>query len=267
MEVPFHTHADALKLGIRLPEPKPWLQPWAPEPAYAYWTGDHRNPPREPLPPNALVMDPLMEIPDQHALYHALRSAAIDHRFYRANSDFSGFGWYDRLPRVVEASVSFDLEGHTCSDDDQANPRNNCRNGRAESITYSLTVTEDDRQRKIEIPGQVAFTSNEDTSPYDATLVVAQDADLDPEALTKLLMDAWFDPSDDHEADSYDTQHDDQLRHFTALSISLLRSKDESIVATIRDLVGQRLTSYLPKGRSATITISSDRTIGVELNP
>ena len=93
----------------------------------------------------------------------------------------------------------------------------------------------------IAVPADLAFAGEAWSSVHDALPLVTADSDIAPEELARLLRAAYFSPSDDAEADSWETQ----LTRFeeTALhmSLKLMCSVEEARQRTIADAVWREI--------------------------
>ena len=79
------------------------------------------------------------------------------------------------------------------------------------------------------------------------------------------MYDAFFRPSDDCEADSYDTQQEDYRQASFARALELLASAEEAMLSNLRTAVHRWILPHLPRGRNATIRIGSDKPVEIEV--
>jgi len=75
--------------------------------------------------------------------------------------------------------------------------------------------------------------------------------------LVELFEAVAFCPSEDSDADSWDTQHERFLREARKAATEILLGADAAIAGEFRDLV-LRHRWLLPKGRSLTIKLADD---------
>ena len=93
-------------------------------------------------------------------------------------------------------------------------------------------------------------------SPAEAA-VGRGDHALGPDDLTDLIIDAVFSPSDDSDADSYDTQ-ETRFRHDAAVRAhAILEGEDAAILAGIRMAFADRVAWRIPHGRTLRLSWSS----------
>ena len=101
---------------------------------------------------------------------------------------------------------------------------------------------------------------------HDAAPLVTVDSDLSPEELARLLNAAFFSPSDDACADSWETQQtrfDEEALH---LALKLLCSEDEARERSIAAAVKRELHWLMPRGRKVTIAVKGGK-VAVDLGP
>ena len=100
----------------------------------------------------------------------------------------------------------------------------------------------------------------------DACPVIAADSDLSADELARLLRRAYFCPSDDCDADSYQTQgeqFDDAALH---LALKHVASEDDATRTAISQAVFREIHWLIPKDRPVDIAVRGDR-IDVTLGP
>ena len=116
-------------------------------------------------------------------------------------------------------------------------------------------------------PGDVAFGDDDVSWAEDVSVLVARDSDITPDELADLMYDAFFSPSDDCEADSYETQQDDYHQAALAKALELLASVEEAMVSNVRTAVHRWVLPHLPRGRDATLRIHGSKPIEIEIVP
>ena len=85
--------------------------------------------------------------------------------------------------------------------------------------------------------------------------LVAADSAIQPHQLAVLLRNGFFSPSDDVEADSYETQRDRFEEEALHLATRLLLSHDEACRQSIAEAVRRELMWFVPDGRAVDIRI------------
>ena len=111
----------------------------------------------------------------------------------------------------------------------------------------------------------MAFGDDDVSWADDVGVLVTRDSEITPDDLAELMYDAFFCPSDDCEADSYDTQKDDYHQAAFARALELLASAEEAMLSNVRTAVHRWVLPYLPRGRNATIRIGGDKPIEIEV--
>ncbi len=240
----------AAAAGIDLPVPSPELRPWRPSVADVDdWreTADYApvvTGVPEPDPGQALVVDAGLEPPEAHTLYRAACRAGIDRRLFEAEPRFTGFNWYDRLGRVEAVTVRVIVDGAERSLDPCASP-----------AFHTLTI-----------PADVVFAGDAWCWLDDMHPLVPQTADLAPDELAALIVDAYFCASDDADADSYQTQRSRYEADAPHLSMKLLASDDDAIRRSIADAIWQEVLWRFPRDRDVDVHVRGKQ-VDVTLGP
>ena len=87
----------------------------------------------------------------------------------------------------------------------------------------------------IAVPADLAFAGEAWSSLHDALPLVTADSGIAPEELARLLRAAFFSPSDDAEADSWETQLTRFEEEALHMSLKLMCSVEEARQRTIAD--------------------------------
>ena len=87
----------------------------------------------------------------------------------------------------------------------------------------------------IAVPADLAFAGEAWSSLHDALPLVTADSDIAPEELARLLRAAFFSPSDDADADSWETQLTRFEEDALHMSLRLMCSVEEARQRTIAD--------------------------------
>ena len=274
--VAFPDHVKAAQASIAIPEPPAELRPWRPGIADI---DDWRNtPPFAPVGADSLVMAIDPEPQDAQAFCRAAERARISSRLFESNTRFEGYAWYDAIARVTslridvtEAGMTHPLDALRAAsgpDSDTATaPVLPNTLARPEAIHMHLNIVRaDGPPETITVSADLAFVGKGWSWIADAQPLVARDSDLDPIELKQLLRAAFFSPSDDASADSYETQRDrfDEEAMHTALA--LLASEEEAKRHTIAEVVSREILWVVPRDREVSITVRGGK-VSVEFGP
>ena len=108
------------------------------------------------------------------------------------------------------------------------------RPGRKRSASNSPSGRRTDKFAPSNLPADLAFAGEDWSWLDDAVPLVTRDSAIQPHELAQLLRNGFFSPSDDAEADSYDTQLDRFDEHAQHLATRLLLSDDAGLPAVHR---------------------------------
>ena len=262
----FRDWKRASDAGIEINPPGAELRAW--EPSLADVDECRETPARTPIPTDALVMAFDPEPPEARTLHRALACAKLGHRVFEADRHLEGYGWYDRLDRVVGMRTETISSGRTTviSDAGPDEPGND--DGlpdRPEDILVTLTVQrQDGALRFVVMATDVAFAGEPWRWLDDARIHLRQETSMQPHELAGLLEEAYFCSSDDFEADSRETQREQFRQEAARLATRLLRGQDEAIRQSLLDATHRELRYLVPCDRAATITIrGADVTIAL----
>ena len=253
--------------GVELPEPAPALRPWRPPIAdIDNWLS---GPAPEPLPEDALLMDTDLEPPEAQALWRAAERGDAATRLFEADRRFQGYAWYDALPRVRDLRTDVAAGGEARSIADFRAPPE--RSGpsdepppRPDAIRMSLDVEgPEGTSETLTLDADLAFAGEAWAWLADVRPLVTADSAIEPAELADLLRDAWFSPSDEADADSWETQRARFEEEAMHLAIGLLCSEEEALRRTIACAVRRELFWLIPRDRAVTITVRGGK-IGVD---
>ena len=118
----------------------------------------------------------------------------------------------------------------------------------------------------IAVPADLAFAGEAWSSVHDALPLVTADSDIAPEALARLLRAAYFSPSDDADADSWETQLTRFEEDALHISLKLLCSVEEARQRTIADAVWREIFWLMPRDRTVTIVVRGGK-VSVDIGP
>ena len=127
-------------------------------------------------------------------------------------------------------------------------------------------VYADGTQDSITVPADLALIGEAYGWLQDVRPLVTADSDMSPEDLARLLNAGFFSPSDDADADSWETQHTRFEEEALHMALKLLCSDDEARRQSIANAVWREILWLMPRGREVGITVR-DRKVSVELGP
>ena len=247
--------------SIELAPPPAVLRPWRPAIADV---DDWREPPKPaPAGPDALVMACDPEPPEAQALWRAAERAGMAEGLFEADRRLEGYGWYDRLDRVTGidtevtdgAGRTWPLHEYPVSERTGATAAPLAT--RPDEIRMSLAVkTTRARSLTIVLPADLAFAGEELCWVGEALPLVTADSTLEPHRLAELLRFSFFSPSDDADADSWETQavrFDEEALH---IATRLLCSEDSALKISIAEAVRRELFWLVPNNRKVEISIT-----------
>ena len=249
----------AKEAGIEMPEPPAELRPWRPAIADTdYW--DERSA-FAGVDTGALVMQADPEPPEAQALHRALGLAGFQGgseahaQAVRPRAAFRGLSLVRRArARHRTSRPASPWMAPVRSLDSFLDRENSGEPERPEAIVMHLNVLHPPKSPRhcfrkcgtIAVPADLAFAGEAWSSVHDALSLVTADSGIAPEELARLLRAAYFSPSDDAEADSWETQ----LTRFeeTALhmSLKLMCSVEEARQRTIADAVWREIFWLMP---------------------
>ena len=255
----FEDWTRARDAGIEMAPPPAVLRPWRPSVADC---NDWRDPPKlAATGPDALVMDCDPEPPEAQALWRAAEREDIANRLFEPDRRLEGYGWYGALDRATRIAVEVTLNGKRHALDDaplpeRAGPAAAELPPRPEAISIELAVrAADGAADTLRLPADLAFAGEAWSWLDDALPLVTADSALQPHELATLLRSAFFSPSDDVEADSYETQRDRFDEEALHLATRLLLSDDDACRQSIAEAVRRELMWFVPGDRAVDIRI------------
>ena len=265
--IAFQDWRRAREAGVELEIPAPALRPWRPSIADTdNWIA---GPAPEPLPTGALVMGVDLEPPEAQALWRAAERGGTAPRLFDADRRFEGYGWYDALPRVTGVHTEIAVDGEVRLLADYQTPSD--RSGppvepfpRPDAIRVKLDVQyPDGTNETLALDADLAFAGEAWAWLSDVRPLVTAGSAIEPAELAGILRDAFFSPSDESEADSWETQRTRFEEEALHVALSLLCSEDEARRRSIAEAVRRELSWLIPRERVVTITVRGGE-VGVE---
>ena len=266
--IAFEEWRRARAAGVELPEPSPALRPWRPPVAdIDNWLA---GPAPEPLPADALLMDTDLSPPEAQALWRAAERGGTAPRLFESDRRFEGYPWYDALPRVTDVQTDVALGGEARPLEDFHTPPD--RSGpsgdpppRPDAIRMRLDVEgPEGTNETLALDADLVFAGEAWAWLADVEPLVTAGSAIEPAELADVLRDAWFSPSDESDADSWETQRARFEEEALHLAIGLLCSEEEALRRTIACAVRRELFWLIPKDRAVTITVRGGA-VGVDL--
>ena len=264
----FEDRKRARDAGIYIAPPPAELRPWRPGIADL---DDWREPPKpRPAGEGALVMACDPEPPEAQALWRAARRNGIAERLFETDRRLEGYPWYDALPRVAGIHMEVTAGGRTYALDKYPVPE---RTGapeaplpaRPEAIRIRLAVEPAEGLGSVlDLAADLSFAGEAWSWIGDALPLVTAGSDVDPCELARLLRAAFFSPSDDADADSWERQKTDFEQEALHIATRLLVSDDEARRTSIADAVARELFWLIPHDRGVDIAVR-DRKVTVAL--
>ncbi|MDE0278792.1 MAG: hypothetical protein OYH76_23090 [Defluviicoccus sp.] len=255
----FEDWTRARAAGIEIAPPPAVLRPWRPAIAHV---DDWRDPPKlADVGRDTLVMDCHPEPHQAQALWRAAERGGAASRLFEADLRLEGYGWYDGLDRVAGMAVEITLDGKPHALDDAPLPE---RSGpcvadlppRPDAVRIELAVRAAEGPADVLfLPADVAFAGEAWSHVDDALPLVTADSTLQPHQLAALLRNGFFSPSDEFDADSYETQSDRFDEEALHLATRLLLSDDEACRQSIAEAVRRQLMWLVPGDRAVDIRI------------
>ena len=257
--IAFEEWRRARAAGVELPAPSPALRPWRPPVAdIDNWLA---GPAPAPLPADALLMDTDLSPPEAQALWRAAERGGTAPRLFESDRRFEGYAWYDAIPRVKDVRTDVALGGEARPlEDFQTPPGNSGPNTepppRPDAIRMRLDVEgPEDASETLALDADLVFAGEAWAWLADVEPLVTAGSAIEPAELADVLRDAWFSPSDEADADSWETQRARFEEEALHLAIGLLCSEEEALRRTIACAVRRELFWLIPKDRAVTITV------------
>ena len=254
----YETRKTAAAAGITLPTDPRHLTPWRPNSARDAKPIEH---PRHPdLQHAILVDDDKLDAAESQTLAWAAKETGTLGRYWETESGLRGYRWYDKLPCIIGVNVHVRSGTQTYTSTRQTRQAGESPvRGAVDEIELELRVKRAgcDAPIDVRIPTSAALLSPEGggTSERKPIFVARRDAPIDRNALGSALVEAYFHPSFDSDADSVDTQMREYRRRVDYIVTELLESREAAADADLRELV---TTCILP-------SMSGDSNIDIQI--
>ena len=236
----YETRTRAAAAGIALPADPRHLTPWRPKNARDAKPVEH---PRHPdLQHAILVDDDELDAAESQTLAWTARESGTLGRYWEIESGLRGYRWYDDLPHIVGVNMHMrhGTQTHTSTRKTRRNGESPFR-GAVDEIELELLLkrTGCDAPIAVRMPASAALLSPEGgaTSQSEPAFVTRRDAPIDRIALGNALVEAYFQPSFDSDADSIETQMREYRRRIAYIVTELLESREAAADANLRELV------------------------------
>lgn len=251
----FEEWSKARDLGIALPEAEPYLWTWtapAADSSRNFDTGGRTADPAMVLMPD---FDALIAQPAERAI---VKHNPFGGPLVEAKAAFEGYGWYDCLARVealgfrvTQGDLVFEIT------DGEPAPAE-AQDGWVDAIALEATIAHAGAYVEVSCDADVAFAPSDPhwNSADDTSIFVRRDSGARALDVADLFESAAFCPSDDSDADSYDTQQERFQRFAASRIIGLLEGGDAALASRIRDLLAGHYY-LIPADRTVTITVTS----------
>ena len=269
LDVPYKVQQDALKYGISLPDARRLLKAWQPD------TGNIMDSPYinelTAASDNALLIDTILEPPDQQTLARAAEQNGIMDRLMQADTRLAGYPWYDALTTVSDITVTISQNGRNHNLEHRRDQNDPFKDPRPDRITLELHGTSKlSKVPRLSLPTDVAFFNAEEDYMDMNQPLVTKDSNITPNTLADLMYQSFFDPSDNAEADSLDTQAQDHIDASYVIALRMLDSPEEAMLAAITEAFRRHVAHRVPFDYNAEITVGRHpehhtRTVSVTL--
>ena len=255
----FEDWKRAREAGIDIAPPPTVLRPWHPATAHV---DDWREPSQLAVPGHAaLVMDADPEPPEAQAFFRAAERAGMATSLFETDRRLAGYDWYDGLDRVAGIAAHLATGGKEYAFEEFPLPERTGHSAaalppRPETIRMDLAVRPlRGPVRTFELPADLVFAGEPWGWLGDAIPLVTAESELQPHQLAELLRAGFFSPSDDADADSYETQRDRFDEEALHLATRLILSDEEACKTSIAEAVRRELIWLAPRGRTVDIRI------------
>lgn len=250
----------ATSLGVILPEAESKLIRFSPDVA------DHYSEPwREEVevPENALILAITEEeIHSQQVFWRGLEQADLPYVAVEPEPGYQGYSWYDKLPVLSKFHFRFEVEGEQLSAQEFKVRYAHQAKVLVDGITVTAIVKQADGSSfEVAFPTDVYLVSEDCWCNLDEVCIcLRREHDLNVEVLADLLEAAYFSPSDDSNADSYETQKVQFRESARVRAISALLSDEEALREQIHLVLEREVQWLVPESVRVEISLSRNAT-------
>lgn len=252
----FENWCEAKDLGVELPEADAYLSGWLPP------TNDSGS-----LQVGEAVRDvPMLIMPDLDPdVANSAARALGDGKALGANivleePCLAGYSWYDKIPKIADVQFMVDIGNQTYKlfEDEKPTP-GEIKTGRVQDIRLRLSF-EDEIRPVSYVPTDMLVIDDDAFGVLEDTIILlTEDATITVGQLTELLQNAVFNDSDDHDADSYETQEQQFRAYAKEIAMTLLLGEDQAILSRIEDLLAREAVFLGRDGRTISITLADGK--------
>lgn len=252
----FTAWSEAKALGLEIPEAEPYLYGWIAPHAdiYENYLSGVRV-----TDPSMVIMTDVEALFAQPAALAIARHSPFGGQLVDEEPAFAGYGWYDVLARVETIRFEMVQDGRIFAVDAETGAPADADHGYVDSLELTATLSHAGAYVEVRCDADIAFAADHDMSDHidDLAIFVRRGAALVAGDVVDLVQRAAFEPANDSDADSHDTQRDRFVRDATDRIVAILEGNDAAIEVRVRAL----LASYpwlVPADRTVTITMTRD---------
>ena len=209
--------------------------------------------------PVLVTMDDMVENRDLAALYRAFERNGIARRLFQPEPALEGTPWYDGLERIVAMSIEYRTGDQTFTlecpraDPDSDAVRTAGNQACADAIKVRTVLRRKEATRTLELETDFAVANEYEPAPTAAGIIVTGDTALGIEELAELIHDAVFEPGDDEDDDSIETQLEDSREDAHHAACKLLLDHATAEAEGIRYAVQHRIAHLIPDEHTVQI--------------
>ena len=266
VDVPKRVQDEAGRLGIRIPDARPLLEPWEPEDARTD-RFSRNTPQREEAGPDTVTVPRWLPAPDQQALARAAKLNRAEGRLMRPNRELEGYGWYNRLTQANHLEITVHDQGEEHKISEIREKKQGLENQRPDRIVITLEREKKNRQDEtvLTLPTDLAFLNQDEEYVEDNIPLVTKDSALEPPELAEILLQAFLDPSDDPDADSHETQQYHAELAYEKTANGVLMSSEDAARQSMEKALQEHVVQEVPQGKTATVIMTKGRLRGIEI--
>lgn len=248
--------SKARSIGIEMAEAEPYLDGWiAPQADYGenYETGTR-------VADMAMVIVPHVDaLIAQTAALAIKRQSPFGGALVVEEPAFAGYRWYDTLARIEMIGFEIMQEGRCFAIDAETGAPADVESGYVDMLDMIATVTHAGAYIDVRCSADVAFAADHDMSTYidDLAIFIRRGSELATFDVVDLAKRASFEPADDGDTDSYETQRGRFISDATEHVIGILEGSDAALEARVRSLLSV-YPHLVPSDRTVTATMTRD---------